>query len=491
MSECRQLAQSLGVVVKEENIIRESGSAKASGIRPQFRRMLDKISKGELDGIITWHPDRLTRNMLEAGEIIDMLDNYILKDLKFVSHSFTNDPAGKMLLGILFVMAKQYSEKMSIDIRRGNDKTALEGKKVGAPNHGYIKDVNGRLRPDGNNFAIIDEAFRRKLRGDTLESIAEYLRSSGYTARGKDNKEVKIKIVVSTLGTIFSNPVYTGVMKRGKELVNLIELYDFIPMVTVEEFLRINKYKSLEQAFKTKKSKRSEKVKKADLLTGSVLCSECGEAMQAGVSKGKTKHYYYFRCETEDCKRHYKGTRAKVIVDFAKDFLAKKPFTSKKAYSSYKQEIIKIQNEGLQEIISQLTSLKRNLGLHADNIGDIKSRLAIEDDEEVKSIQKAELKKLEKLVLERQTLYEELLSKKEKVNKAPLSFEEFTQIMEVIPAKLDKVQSSTEINSILSKIYLNFTVDAKNVVNYTLKQPFEGLFNEKLSIGGGAAKLLE
>ncbi len=92
------MAQSLGAVVLEDNIIQESGSAKASGIRPKFRRMLERISKGELDGIITWHPDRLTRNMLEAGEIIDMLDNYILKDLKFVSHSFTNDPAGKMLL---------------------------------------------------------------------------------------------------------------------------------------------------------------------------------------------------------------------------------------------------------------------------------------------------------------------------------------------------------------------------------------------------------
>ncbi len=107
LAECKLTAQKHRIVFLEENIIRKSGSTKVSGIRPLFRKMLQRISDDELDGIIAWHPDRLSRNMLEAGEIIDMLDKYVIRDLKFANHPFSNHPAGKMLLGILFVTPRR------------------------------------------------------------------------------------------------------------------------------------------------------------------------------------------------------------------------------------------------------------------------------------------------------------------------------------------------------------------------------------------------
>lgn len=485
LAECRLLAQRSNIVVLEENIIRESGSARASGIRPQFRKMLDRIIAGELNGIIAWHPDRLTRNMLEAGEIIDLLDNEIIKDLKFVSHPFSNDAAGKMLLGILFVMAKQYSEKLSVDITRGNDRSTMEGRMVGISKHGYMKDANGRLRPDGDNFAILYEAFRRKLNGDTLEKVAKYVREAGYFRRGKDNREVRVNIHPSTMGKIFSDPVYTGILKYGQQYVNLMELFDFVPMLTVEEYIKLNKFRSYDQAFKVRKTKRSDSLKKADLLSGRVLCSACGEVTQAGISASRTKKkYYYFRCETEGCERENKGTRAKVIVEFVKEFLAQKPFTSKKAYSSYKQEIVRIQHQAMAELNGQINASKRHTGLLNDDIASIKSNLSKETDEEVKRVQKDELKLLDEKLLAAKTLLEELLSKKAKVSKAPITFEEFTAIMEALPDKIDKVQSTTELNAIISKIFLNLTVDTKNVVAYTLNKPFDGLISKDFSKGG-------
>jgi len=85
--------------------------------------MLDTIKKGDFyNSILSWHPDRLSRNMKESGEILDMLDNDLIVDLKFSSYTFNNDTAGKMTLSILFAMAKEFSDKLSDDIKRGIEK---------------------------------------------------------------------------------------------------------------------------------------------------------------------------------------------------------------------------------------------------------------------------------------------------------------------------------------------------------------------------------
>ena len=115
--ECQKLAsdRNFGIV----KVIKEAESAKEPDIRPKFREMLEEIKKGKYDGIIAWHPDRLARNMKDAGEIIDLLDKKVIKDLQFVSFTFENSTSGKMLLGIAFVLSKQYSDQLSDNVKRG------------------------------------------------------------------------------------------------------------------------------------------------------------------------------------------------------------------------------------------------------------------------------------------------------------------------------------------------------------------------------------
>lgn len=99
------------VVPNDLNVLKvyeESFSAKIADTRVQFKALINEIENGHIDGLIAWHPDRLARNMKEAGAIIDLVDRGLIKDLRFPTFTFENTPAGKMLLGITFVMAKQY-----------------------------------------------------------------------------------------------------------------------------------------------------------------------------------------------------------------------------------------------------------------------------------------------------------------------------------------------------------------------------------------------
>ena len=97
----------------------EAKSAKSPG-RPVFNEMLKRIVRGEADGILAWHPDRLARNALDGGQVIHLLDTGKLVNLRFPTYTFENTSQGKFMLAIMFGQSKYYVDALSENIRRGN-----------------------------------------------------------------------------------------------------------------------------------------------------------------------------------------------------------------------------------------------------------------------------------------------------------------------------------------------------------------------------------
>lgn len=117
--------------------------------------------------------------MLEGGEIIDMIDEGQIKDLKFVTHHFTKDANGKMLLGMAFVLSKQYSDDLSQKVTRGVRRNFAEGKSA-TPKHGYIRTEEGYYKLDNKNFDLICTAWQMRKEGTSIEAITDYLNDHGY-----------------------------------------------------------------------------------------------------------------------------------------------------------------------------------------------------------------------------------------------------------------------------------------------------------------------
>jgi len=59
-------------------------------------------------------------------------------------------------------MSKQFSDHLSDRVTMANRRIINEGKYANKAKHGYKKDRNGYLRPDGKNFTLIKEAFEMR-----------------------------------------------------------------------------------------------------------------------------------------------------------------------------------------------------------------------------------------------------------------------------------------------------------------------------------------
>jgi len=133
IAECKDFAEKNAIKIYKDDIIDEAESAKEHDNRKSLDKLINDLKSGKYGGVLAWHPDRLARNMKEEGEIIDLVDKNIIRDLKFVSLNFQNDTSGKMLLSITFVLSKEYSDKLSNNVSRGNKRSVEGGKYINKP----------------------------------------------------------------------------------------------------------------------------------------------------------------------------------------------------------------------------------------------------------------------------------------------------------------------------------------------------------------------
>ena len=214
-------------------IIKEQESAKVPGLRPKWKKLISQIKQGKIKWLLSYSPDRQARNMVEWGDIIDCVDRDLV-DLKYTNFHFEDTASGKMMLGIWFVFSKQYSDKLSEDVSRGNKTAVARGKAMGRDKHWYYRDEQEHFRPDGRNFDLMRMAFQMKLYDNKSDLvIASWLNSHGFTKKsGK-------KIVPANYKLLFRvriDPVYYGVHRYGNNMADLREAeVDFQPMITEHE----------------------------------------------------------------------------------------------------------------------------------------------------------------------------------------------------------------------------------------------------------------
>ena len=143
---------------------KESHSAKTSATRPLFMEMLNEIKNGKYNAILTWTPDRLSRNAGDLGLLVDLMDSQKLLRIRTYSQAFQNTPSDKFLLMILCSQAKLENDNKGINVKRGIKTKCEMGWRPSPAPLGYINYAQAgvkKIMADKKVAPVINEVFLR------------------------------------------------------------------------------------------------------------------------------------------------------------------------------------------------------------------------------------------------------------------------------------------------------------------------------------------
>lgn len=205
--EMTQLAEREGLHIVE--IKRESHSSKEVGQRAVYNELLQEIRAGKFNGIITWAPDRLSRNAGDLGAVVDLIDQGKLVDIRTYSQRFTNNPNEKFMLMILGSQAKLENDNKVINVKRGLRARCELGWRPGPAPTGYLNekhlDRRGQVRIDPKRSVVVRQIFEKVgNEGWSGRQVYKWLCKMGFKAKsGK-------KLVLGNIYLLLRNPFYYG-----------------------------------------------------------------------------------------------------------------------------------------------------------------------------------------------------------------------------------------------------------------------------------------
>ena len=286
----------------------ESHSAKQSGQRPVFNEIIQDLKKGKFNAILTWNPDRLSRNAGDLGHLVDFMDKGILLEIRTYGQLFTNSPNDKFLLMILCSQAKLENDNKSINVQRGLRARVESGLWPSVAPMGYLdsklKDQLCVKEQDPERAPMIKKIYDKiAYENYSTYDVVRWLKEMG--VKSPNGKYFNL----STVQLILKRPFYYGYFEYPK---NSGKWYKgkHKPIITKKLFMdaqeKIGNRTHKRKYFKLRGSPFS--------FLRMIRCGTCGSGISAEekhktlkISKEEVIYRYYVcsRSRNRDCREFY------------------------------------------------------------------------------------------------------------------------------------------------------------------------------------------
>lgn len=284
-------------------IIRESKSAKASGAREGFNTLLEWLRQWRYNSILSWAPDRLSRNAWDLGSVVDLMDQGKLQEIRTNGQVFKNAPNEKFLLMILCSQAKLENDNRSINVIRWLKTKAELGHLPHKAPLGYTNE-RSYLR-NGGKITIDPE------RAPYIKLIFEKVAHEGMSGRAVQRfllEETPMRtrsgkpLVVSAIYTILNNPMYYGMYEYPRGSGNWCK-GNYEPIITKEFFDEVQDQLNLSPRYRPRnKNFEFTKIMKCGMCGSGITAQEKFKKILGQKDPRSYVYYHCSKCHDHKCK---------------------------------------------------------------------------------------------------------------------------------------------------------------------------------------------
>jgi len=331
----KAFAKAEGYVVPDEWVFEDEGYSGKVLTRPGLERIRDLAAEGEIEAVLVYSPDRLSRNYAYQTLLIEELARRGV-EVVFIKSPKGDTPEDRLLLQFQGMIAEYERAQIAERSRRGKRHKAhagvvnvLSGAPYGYRYHKRNEHLAAFYEVLEEEAAVVREVYSLYIeQGLSINAIARHLNEKGIPTRSG-----KCRWERTQVWSILRNPAYKGTACYGKTEIAprqkitrpLRQKGGYSPRNSAnherprEEWIEIpvpaivseETYAMAEEFLERNKQFASRNTKEPTLLQGMLVCQECGYAFYRTSTRSSKQKLSYYRCLGSDSYRYANGRKCR------------------------------------------------------------------------------------------------------------------------------------------------------------------------------------
>jgi DNA invertase Pin-like site-specific DNA recombinase len=304
--------------------------------RPGMARLRALVAAGAVDAVVTYAVDRLTRNQMHLGVLLDEAERHDVR-LEAVSEPLDQSAMGQFILAARAFTAEVEREKIRERSMRGKNARLAEGR---LPTwtcdlYGYRTDRERAVRIVREDEAeVVRFIFGAVVEGVSLHEICRQLNERGVPSPGVERMTYRTPKTprwhASSIHHTIANPAYrglsvanrftrvkfrnpdTGKVNKRREVTKPEEDWTVLPEGLTPALVDAGVWERANERLRVNRGTYNKNKRRPYLLRGLMRCAACGGAMYSERETGTNQRRTY-RCSNG--KRGRCAARSRAIAE--------------------------------------------------------------------------------------------------------------------------------------------------------------------------------
>ena len=274
----------------------DGGYSGGSLERPGLTALLEDIAAGEVDCVVVYKVDRLSRSLMDFSRIVESFERNKVSFVSVTQQFNTTHSMGRLTLNILLSFAQFEREIIGERIRDKIHAQRRKGKWTGGkPVLGYDVDRSGpspKLVVNEAEAERVRGIFEAYLKGGSLLPATEAINALGWRTKAYATKAGQPvggdPFSRKSVNDLLRNPLYVGRVRVGKDTVK----GEHQAIVPQDLFDRVQERLSANARLESNDFRN----KHDALLRRLLRCKHCDSAMVHIFAGNKGPKYRYYQC---------------------------------------------------------------------------------------------------------------------------------------------------------------------------------------------------